>query len=57
MTNLDVHVILDTLVTLTVVEVLVKPVIVYCGQWILRKTDTKVKWIPDWLYTKSPENH
>jgi len=54
MTDLDLRVILDTLATLALIEVLVKPVVVYCGRWLLRKADIKVRWIPDWLYDNPP---
>lgn len=54
MTNLDVRVILDTVATLALIEVLVKPVVVYCGRWLLQKVDGKIRWIPDWLYRNPP---
>lgn len=48
--SLDVKIILDTLVTLAVVEVLAKPLIVYYGQKVLLYLDQIIQVIPDWLY-------
>jgi len=44
---------LDVFITMMIVEVIVKPVAIRIGKYLLAKADNKVKWIPDWLYVRS----
>lgn len=36
-----------------VAEVIVKPVAVRVGQWLIRTIDKRVGWIPNWLHDEN----
>lgn len=48
--NNDLHVIIDLIVGLALMEAIVKPITVNLTQKLIRYIDTHVLWIPDWLY-------
>ena len=48
----DLRPILDTMIGLALMEVIVKPVVVRYSKKLLGLADSRVKWIPDWLYRK-----
>jgi len=52
----DLHQTLDaatgTFLALMFMEVLVKPIAVRTGKWMLKNLDKQYTWIPNWLYTK-----
>jgi len=50
----DLHNIFDSLVGfligMTLIEVVVKPILVRTGKAALERVDDHVSWVPDWLY-------
>ena len=46
----DLRIALDTFVALMVMEVVVKPIAVRVGRWLLSRVDKEVDVIPDFLY-------
>ena len=41
---------IGTFVALMAVEVLVKPIAIRVGRFLVRKADQRFTWIPDWLH-------
>lgn len=48
--NPDLRVILDTVIGLTIVEAVIKPLSVRAMKRLMCWIDSHVYWIPDWLY-------
>lgn len=46
----DLRLMIDVFLTLMLVEGVVKPVAIRASRWIMQQADTRVRWIPDWLY-------
>ena len=49
----DLEIGLSAFVGVMVAEVIIKPIAVRLGQAIVRKVDSRVGWIPDWLHNQS----
>ena len=47
------HIVLDTIIGISLMEVFVKPLTIRITKAILKKADKYVELIPDWLYTNS----
>lgn len=49
----DVRFAIDAFVAIMVSEVVVKPIAIRVGRYILSQADTRWQWIPNWLHTPS----
>ena len=47
------HIILDTIIGISLMEVFVKPLTIRLTKIVLKRADKYVELIPDWLYTNS----
>jgi len=47
------HIILDTIIGISLMEVIVKPATIRLTKIILKRADKYVRFIPDWLHTNS----
>ena len=52
MSEIDLHIILNTIIGMAFTEAILKPIVVRTTRSILRHTDRYVKLIPDWLYNR-----
>ena len=49
----DFHLVVSTIVAISLMEVIVKPITIRLTKIILRRADKYIRFIPDWLYTNS----
>jgi hypothetical protein len=53
----DLHTAIASFFGVMVAEVIVKPVAIRIGLWLLRKTDDRIAIIPDWLSRPKKKCH
>lgn len=49
LTTLDIHTLLFSFLGVMIAEVVVKPIAIRTGRYLLRKLDDRIVVIPDWL--------
>jgi len=49
LTSLDIHALLFSFLGVMIAEVVVKPIAIRTGRYLLRKLDDRIVVIPDWL--------
>lgn len=53
----DIHTAVASFAGVMVAEVIVKPIAIRTGRWILRAVDNRIKVIPDWLSRPKKKCH
>lgn len=56
MSEIDLHIILNTIIGIGFTEAILKPIVVRMTRSILRHVDRYVKLIPDWLYNRGVQD-
>jgi hypothetical protein len=49
LSTFDIHTLLFSFLGVMIAEVVVKPIAIRVGRYLLRKADDRIKIIPDWL--------
>lgn len=51
----DLRFTVDAFIAIMISEVVVKPIAIRVGRYLLAKADTRWQWIPNWLHTPSDD--